>query len=74
MNEQATHIVDNRHHLNEMRAEYTDALDRIRAVRERLGKDPFKPQPVKFGLGTHPPHADRRVRDAFDLVKGYLRS
>jgi len=74
MVEQATHIVDNRHALNEMRAEYTDALDRIRAVRERLGRDPFKPQTVKFGLGTHPPHADRRVRDAFDLVKGYLRS
>ena len=74
MVEQATHIVDNRHRLNELRAEYTDALDRIRSVRERLGRDPFKPQNVKFGLGTHPPHADRRVRDAFDLVKGYLRS
>ena len=71
---QALKIVDERHHLNEMRAEYTDALDRIRVVRERLGRDPFKPQNVKFGLGTHPPHADRRLRDAFDLVKGYLRS
>ena len=74
MVEQATHIVDDRHLLNEMRAEYTDALDRIRTVRERLGRDPFKPQNVKFGLGTHPPHADRRLREAFDLVKGYLRS
>jgi len=74
MVEQAARIVDERHHLNEMRAEYTDALDRIRTVRERLGRDPFKPQNVKFGLGTHPPHADRRLRDAFDLVKGYLRS
>ena len=53
--EQATHIVDHRHHLNELRAEYTDALDRIRTVRERLGKDAYQPQMVKFGLGTHPP-------------------
>jgi hypothetical protein len=74
MLEEAIKIVDDRHHLNELRAEYTDALDRIRSVRERLGRDPFRPLDVKFGLGTHPPHADRRVRDAFDLVKGYLRS
>ena len=74
MVEEAVKIVEDRHHLQELRTEYSDALDRIRAVRERLGLDPFKPLDVKFGLGTHPPHADRRVRDAFDLVKGYLRS
>ena len=74
MVEEAVKIVDDRHHLQELRAEYSDALDRIRAVRERLGRDPFKPLEVKFGLGTHPPHAERRLREAFELVKGYLRS
>jgi hypothetical protein len=70
----ALQIVDARHAMLDLRAEYSDALDRIRAVRERLGKDPFKPHDMKFGLGTHPPHADRRVREAFTLVKEYLKS
>lgn len=74
MVESALQIVDSRHNLQELRAEYSDALDRIRTVRERLGRDPFKPIDIKFGLGTHPPHADRRVREAFNLVKEYLKS
>ena len=67
-------VVDARHHLQELRHDYTDALDRIRVVRERLGRDPVRPVDIQFGLGTHPPHADRRLREAFDLVKGYLKS
>ena len=74
MVEAGLQIVDARHQLLELRAEYSDALDRIRAVRERLGRDPFKPLDVRFGLGTHPPHADRRLREAFSLVKEYLKS
>jgi len=70
----ALDIVDGRHHVHELRADYSDALDRVRAVRERLGKDPFKPLDVKFGLGTHPPHADRRLREACTLVKEYMKS
>jgi len=70
----ALRIVDARYHVTELRAEYSDALDRIRVVRERLERDPFKPLDVKFGLGTHPPNADRRVREAFNLVKEYLKS
>jgi hypothetical protein len=67
-------IVEGRHHLTELRTEYSDALDRIRAVRERLGQDPFKPVDVRFGPGMPPPHADRHLKDAIDLVKGHLRS
>ena len=67
-------VVEGRHHLNELRTEYSDALDRIRAVRERLGQDPFKPVDIRFGPGMPPPHADRQLKDAIDLVKGHLRS
>ncbi|MEM8883547.1 MAG: hypothetical protein AAGD14_05745 [Planctomycetota bacterium] len=74
MVESALEVVDGRHHVQELRHDYADALDRVRAVRERLGLDPFQPLDIRFGLGTHPPHADRRLREAFDLVKGYLRS
>jgi len=70
----ALKVVDGRHHVTELRAEFADALDRVRVVRERLGLDPFQPLDVKFGLGTHPPHADRRLREAFNLVKEYLKS
>lgn len=74
MVEAAKQIVDGRTQLHELRTEYTDALDRIRSVRERLGLDPFKPLEAHFGLGTHPPNADRRMRDAHDLVKEFLKS
>jgi len=74
MVEAAKQIVDGRANLHELRTEYTDALERIRSVRERLGLDPFKPLEAHFGLGAHPPNADRRLRDAHDLVKEYLKS
>ncbi len=67
-------VVEGRHHLMELRSEYSDALDRIRSVRERLGKDPFKPVDIRFGPGMPPPHADRAHKDAHDLVKGYLKA
>ena len=70
----ALQVVDGRHHLTELRSEYSDALDRIRVVRERLGQDPFKPVDIRFGPGMPPPHADRPLKDAYDLVKGHLRS
>ena len=74
MVEAATQIVDAKHHLMELRAEFTDALERVRSVRERLSLDPFQPIEAKFGLGTYPPNAERRVRDAHGLVKDYLKS
>jgi len=74
MVEAATQIVDAKHHLMELRAEFTDALERTRSVRERLALDPFLPIEAKFGFGTHPPNAERRVRDAHSLVKDYLKS
>ena len=68
-------VVDARHHIVELRSEYSDALDRIRAVRERLGAEPFKaPTDVRFGPGMPPPHSDRRTREAIDMIKGYLKS
>ena len=70
----ALQVVEGRHHLTELRGEYSDALDRIRAVRERLERDPFKPIDIRFGPGMPPPHADRHLKEAFDLVKGHLRS
>ena len=70
----ARHVVDGKHNLSELRHEYTDALDRSRQVRERLGLDPFRPLEVHFGLGAHAPHADRPERDAHDLVREYLKT
>jgi hypothetical protein len=61
MVEAARQVVDGKHQLMEMRSEYSDALERSRSVRERLGLDPF------------PPHADRQLREAHDLVKEYLK-
>ena len=66
--------VDGKHNLSELRHEYTDALDRSRQVRERLGLDPFRPLEAHFGLGAHAPHADRRDREAHELVRGYLKT
>lgn len=74
MLEAAVQIVDGKTHLTELRLELMDALDRVRTVRERLDLDPFKPVPVQFGLGAHPPNAERHVRDAHALVKEYLKS
>ncbi|MHC4958596.1 MAG: hypothetical protein ACYTGN_09475 [Planctomycetota bacterium] len=70
----ALHIVDGRHDLMELRRELTDALERVRSVRERLDMDPFPKPEAKFGLGAHPPNADRRVRDAHSLVKDFLKT
>ena len=70
----AKQIVDGRISLQELRTEYTDALERVRSVRERLGLDPFKPVEIRFGLGNHPPNAERRTREAHDLVKEHLKS
>lgn len=74
MVEAATQIVDGKAHLMELRAEFTDAMERVRSVRERLALDPFKPAEAKFGLGAHPPNAERRVREAHNLVKEYLKT
>ena len=70
----ALQLIDARADLNELRSEFTDALDRIRSLRERLGRDPFRPLETHFGLGVHPPNAERRLRDAHALVKEFLRS
>jgi len=69
----ARHVVDGKSQLMEHRSEYSDALERSRSVRERLGLDPFKPAEARFGLGPHPPNADMHVREAHDLVKEYLK-
>ena len=70
----ARRIVEQKSHLHELRTEYQDALERIRALRERLELDPFRPVEAKFGL-THPPRGtDRSVREAYDLVQEYLKS
>jgi len=74
MLEAAKQMVDARGHLMDLRTEYTDALERIRSVRERLGLDPFKPLEARFGVGPHPPNADRRVREAHGLMKDFLKS
>lgn len=74
MLEAAVQIVEGKAHLHELRSEFTDALERVRTVRERLALDPFKPVDVKFGLGAHPPNAERQVREAHNLVKEFLKS
>jgi hypothetical protein len=73
MVEAAKQIVDGKARLMEIRAEYTDALERSRSVRERLGLDPLRAVETHFGLGLHPPHADRNLRDAYDVVREYLK-
>jgi len=45
----------------------------VAGIRERLGQDPIMPLEARFGLGAHPPHADRATREAHDLVKEYLK-
>lgn len=69
----AKQVVAGKAHLLDLRTEYTDALERSRSVRERLGLDPIVPAEARFGLGTHPPHADRPVREAYDLVREFLK-
>jgi hypothetical protein len=73
MVEAATRVVAGRAHLLEMRTEYSDALERSRSVRERLGLDLIVPAEARFGLGAHPPHADRATREAHDLVREFLK-
>jgi hypothetical protein len=73
MVEAAKRVVAGKAHLLDLRTEYSDALERSRSVRERLGLDPIVPAEARFGLGTHPPHADRATREAFDLVKEFLK-
>jgi len=73
MIESARQLVEGKLKLQELRTEYSDSLDRSRSVRERLGLDPFKPAEAHFGLGVHPPHADRHLREACDIVREYLK-
>ncbi|MGH7162002.1 MAG: hypothetical protein ACREID_00855 [Planctomycetota bacterium] len=67
-------LVDAKSEIHELRVENTDALDRVRSVRERLGMDPFRPMEVHFGFPPQTTPADRRARDAYDLVREFLRS
>jgi hypothetical protein len=69
----AKRVVAGKAHLLELRTEYSDALERSRSVRERLGLDPIVPAEARFGLGATPPHSDRPTREAHDLVKDYLK-
>ncbi|HEX5138662.1 MAG TPA: hypothetical protein VFY93_16950 [Planctomycetota bacterium] len=73
MVEAAKRVVAGKGHLTELRTEYSDALERSRSVRERLGLDPIVPAEARFGLGSHPPHSDRPTREAYDLVKEFLK-
>jgi len=70
----ARRIVDGKAALHELRGEITDALERSRTIRERLGLQAIRPVETNFGVGAHPPNAERRVRDAHELVREYLRS
>jgi hypothetical protein len=74
MVEAARRIVEGKIQLNELRTEYSDALDRSRSVRERLGLDPFKPAEAHFGLTVQGTTSDRHAREAFDIVKEYLKA
>lgn len=74
MVDSAKRVVAGKVHLVELRTEYSDALERSRSVRERLGLDPIVPAEARFGLGTPPPHSDRATREAFDLVKDFLKA
>ena len=73
MVEAAMRVVAGKGHLAELRTEYSDALERSRSLRERLGLDPIVPAEARFGFGSHPPHADRATREAHDLVKEFLK-
>lgn len=70
----AKRVVAGKAHLLELRTEYSDALERSRSVRERLGLDPIMPAEARFGLGGPPPHSDRATREAYDLVKEFLKA
>jgi len=70
----AERIVDGKAALSELKAEHTDALDRVRGMREKLGLDPFRPADARFGIEPHAPGADRRQRDAQILVREFLKS
>ena len=39
---------------------------------EALLRSP-RPAEARFGLGNHPPHSDRPTREAYDLVKEFLK-
>jgi len=67
-------LVDGKAGLTELRGEYTDALERVRTLREKLGLDPFRPVEARFGLEPHHPQADRRTRDAHILVRDFLKT
>jgi len=73
MVEAARRIVEARMHLAELRLEYSDALDRSRSLRERLGLELFRAPDLHWGVGVHAPHADRHEREAHDLVREYLK-
>ncbi len=68
----ARQIVDRRANLMELRREYTDGLDRSRTLRELLGLEAIQPMEVRFAPGAPVDRSDRRARDAYDIVKGYL--
>ncbi len=70
----AGRIVDGKAALSELKGEYTDALDRARAMREKLKLDPFPPADARFGLEPHASGTDRRLRDAHILVREFLKS
>ncbi|MGQ0612524.1 MAG: hypothetical protein ACT4PV_02075 [Planctomycetaceae bacterium] len=70
----AGRIVDGKAALAELKGEYTDALDRVRAMREKLKLDPFPPTEARFGLEPHAAGTDRRLRDAHILVREFLKS
>jgi hypothetical protein len=74
MVEHAGRLVDGKAALHELRGEYTDALERVRTVRAKLGLDPVQHTEVKFGLEPHAASVDRRTRDAHILVREYLKS
>lgn len=74
MVEAAHRMVDGKAYLHELRGEVTDALERSRSVRERLGLEAIRPVDAHFGIAAHPPNAERRVRDAHDLARDFLRS
>ena len=70
----AKRIVEQKSQLNELRTAHIDALERVRSLRERLGRDPFRPVEARFGLTHPPPGTDRAAREAYDLVQEYLKS
>lgn len=67
-------IVDGKALLGELKGEHSDALERSRTLRERLGLPALRQVEAHFILGPPPPNVERRIRDAWDLVREYLRS